>query len=407
MSLLAERSLLLLRLVLADLWHDRKISLCVAASLMAVIAPLLLLFGLKHGVVSQLQADLLSDPRNLEIRMLSSGSYSPEWIDQLRSQPGTGFVAGLPRSLNTQADLLGAQRRFVENAEIIPTASGDPLTAGIDVQLATNQVILSARAADQLQLDAGQSLRLRVMRRVEGQQQQAEVSLHIVAVLPPARFARAAAFVPGELLLALEHYRDGHAVPLLGNSGGRDAGSVPVRYARARLYAADIDSVAALERWLQQQRIETSSRLADIENVKAINHVLEVIFAVIAGASLTGCLASLAGAFFANIDRKRRSLALLRLLGFGRTALAAYLLLQGMLLALFGFAGGLLGYLAGSQLFNRLLGHARPTGEFVCQITPQHALLALLLAMGLATLVALFGALRAIHIEPAESLREL
>lgn len=407
MSLLAERSLLLLRLVLADLWHDRKISLCVAASLMAVIAPLLLLFGLKHGVVSQLQADLLSDPRNLEIRMLSSGSYSPEWIEQLRSQPGAGFVAGLPRSLNTQADLIGAQRRFVENAEIIPTASGDPLTAGIDAQLNTNQVILSARAAEQLQLEAGQNLRLRVMRRVEGQQQQAELSLQIVAVLPATRFARAAAFVPGELLLALEHYRDGHAVPLLGNSGGRDANSVPVRYARARLYAADIDSVAALESWLQQQRIETSSRLADIENVKAINHVLEVIFAVIAGASLTGCLASLAGAFFANIDRKRRSLALLRLLGFGRTALAAYLLLQGMLLALFGFVGGLLGYLAGSQLFNRLLGHARPTGEFVCQITPQHALLALLLAVGLATLVALFGALRAIHIEPAESLREL
>ena len=55
---------LLSQLSLADLWHDRKVTLCMAASLVAVIAPLLLLFGLKHGVVSQLQEELLSDPRN-------------------------------------------------------------------------------------------------------------------------------------------------------------------------------------------------------------------------------------------------------------------------------------------------------------------------------------------------------
>ncbi|MEX5451729.1 ABC transporter permease, partial [Stutzerimonas stutzeri] len=150
MSLWLDRFALLGRLALNDLWHDRKVSLCVAASLVAVIAPLLLLFGLKHGVVNQLQDDLLRDPRNLEIRLLSSGNYDTAWLTQLQQRPETGFAIGQTRSLNTQADLLGPNRRFVENAEIIPTQAGDPLLDTPLSALRGNQVILSARAAERL-----------------------------------------------------------------------------------------------------------------------------------------------------------------------------------------------------------------------------------------------------------------
>ena len=45
-----------------DLWNDKFVSLCVVASLVAVIAPLMLLFGLKNGVVTQLRQELLSNP---------------------------------------------------------------------------------------------------------------------------------------------------------------------------------------------------------------------------------------------------------------------------------------------------------------------------------------------------------
>lgn len=83
-------------LAIEDLWHDRKVSFCIAASLVAVIAPLLLLFGLKHGVVSQLQSELLSDPRNLEVKMLSSGNYDTAWIEDVRQQPEVVLPLGKP-----------------------------------------------------------------------------------------------------------------------------------------------------------------------------------------------------------------------------------------------------------------------------------------------------------------------
>lgn len=402
-----ERLKLLLSLAIADLWHDRRVSLCIAASLVAVIAPLLLLFGLKHGVVSQLQEELLRDPRNLEIKLLSSGNYNAQWLNELQQQPQTGFALGLTRSLNTQADLLGNRGRFLDNVEIIPTAGGDPLLNAPVSALTSGQVILSAAAAERLTLNVGAPVRMIVQRRMDGKPERGETTLTLVGILPSVSFARPAAFVHPDVLLQLERFRDGYAVHALGATTGQPEIELPPRYARARLYARDIDSVAPLERWLNAQNIETASRLTDIENVKAINHVLGVIFGVIAGAALLGCIASLVGAFLANIDRKRRSLALLRLMGFTRQAVAAYVVLQALVLAGIGYLGGLAFYLAGSQAFNQLLGGQRITGSFVCHITPLHGLVALALALAIAALVALVGATRAMRIQPAESLREL
>ncbi|KPW43047.1 MULTISPECIES: FtsX-like permease family protein [Pseudomonas] len=398
---------LLARLAIADLWHDRKVSLCIAASLVAVIAPLLLLFGLKHGVVGQLQAELLRDPRNLEIKLLSSGNYDEQWLNRLQQRPETGFALGMTRSLNTQADLIGSRGRFVDNAEILPTGPGDPLLAAQAMAILPGQVILSNAAAERLALVPGDTLRLAVQRRLDGAPERGETTLTLVAVLPAARFSRPAAFAHPDLLLQLEHFRDGFAISALGATRGQAEYQLAPRYARARLYARDIDSVAPLERWLNEQHIETGSRLADIDNVKAINHVLSVIFGVIAGAALLGCIASLIGAFLANIDRKRRSLALLRLMGFTAPAVAGYLVLQALLLAVVGYVGGLGFYFAGSEAFNHLLGGQRITGGFICQITPLHGLAALALALVVSALVALAGATRAIRIQPAESLREL
>jgi putative ABC transport system permease protein len=358
-------------------------------------------------VVSQLQDDLLRDPRNLEIKMLSSGNYDSAWISALRQRPQTGFAIGQTRTLNTQADLFVGMQRFVEGAEILPTEAGDPQLGLGTLTPTGQQVILSERAAQRLQVKAGDSVRLRAERRLEGRNERGELNLTVLAVLDGARFGRAAGFVAPPLLLSLEYFRDGYQVSAFGVDTGKPLGDLQPVYARARVYARDIDQVAPLERWLNEQRIETSSRLADINNVKAINHVLGLIFSVIAMAALIGCVASMVGAFLANIDRKRKSLAVLRLLGFNRPAVAGFVVLQALLLSLAGYLGGLLFYLIGSRLFDHLLGSSQATGTFVCHITIGHGLAALLLTFLVAGLVAVIGAVRAISIEPAESLREL
>jgi len=88
-------------------------------------------------------------------------------------------------------------------------------------------------------------------------------------------------------------------------------------------------------------------------------------------------------------------------------AVGLYIILQGVILTLLAYGGGLLLYLSGSALFNRTLASSQSTEQMICRITPLHSLLALLLALTVAILVAIIGARRAIAIQPAESLREL
>lgn len=400
-----NRASLLCRLALQDLWHDRIISFCIVSSLVAVIAPLLLLFGLRFGIVNQLQEDLAHDPRNLEIRMLSSGSYDQHWIAQLRLRPDVGFAIGQTRSLNTLTDLQTDSTHFIENAEVIPTDMGDPLL-GTLVLHQDHEVVITQEAARKLAVKTGETLTLRVSRMLNERREWGRKRVTVVGILSETYFNRPAIFTRPGLLLALEHFRDGYAVRELGIASGVELNGNAPRYARARLYARDIDHVASLERDLRAQRIETTSRLADIENVKSINRVLGIIFNTIAITALIGCIASLIGSFISNVDRKRKHIAILRLLGFTRPAVGLYVISQGVLLSLMAYTGGFGIYLLASQVFNRALSTSQATGQMICKITPLHSLCALLLTLIVSMLVAGIGAWRAIHIEPAQSLRE-
>lgn len=402
----SNRAVLILRLAIQDLWHDRQVSLCIAAALVAVIAPLLLLFGLKHGVVSQLQRELLDDPRNLEIRMLTSGSYDEAWLDEVRALPGVSFAIGQTRSLNTQADLLRDRQHFLEGTELIPSAAGDPLLADQARFPEGIGVVLSEPAARRLGASEGDRLTLAVGRRLEGQQERGRLEVEVTGVLEAVRFPRPAAFVDLPLLIELERFRDGHASPLLGVEHGAQRGEYPVRFARARIFASEGEAVAGVVEALEARRIETASQLAEIDSVRAINRVLGLIFGVIAITALAGCLASMAGAFMANIDRKRREYAVLRLLGFQRPAVAAFVAVQVGLLTLLAFIVGLGLFALGSAVFNRALATSHMAAGVVSHITPFHALIALALTLGVALLVAVIGVVRAFGIQPAESLRE-
>lgn len=340
--------------------------------------------------------------------MLSSGSYDQSWIDGLAKRADAGFVVGMTRSLNTQADFIHNANRFLENVEVLPTAVGDPLLEGVDVSaLAGGGVVFSAQAAQRLDIQPGATLRMRIARRLNGVNQQAVVALTVLAVLPGRAYERAGAFVSPDLLRDMEWYRDGYAVASMGAEDGRPTAEASVRFARARVYARDLDAVESLEKSLVDQRVETSSRLAEIRNVKAINHLLTTVFSVISITAILGCVAALAGAFLANVRRKRRDIATLRLLGLGSAEIATLLAIQAFGLTVVAMGVGLLIYVLGSAAFNNLLSGVKASGQFANQVTPLHCALAFMLALGVAMLASLAGAVSAKRIQPAESLREI
>ncbi|MCD7983258.1 MAG: ABC transporter permease, partial [Desulfovibrio sp.] len=183
-------------LALKDYAHEGLLSACAVLGLAAVLTPLLVLYGVKFGVVQTLTDRLREDPRNLEISPVTSGRYTGEYLARLAAHPDVSFVLPRTRSIAATMDLSrgeGTARKTLV-ASLEPTAPGDPLLAryhatvpampapdmadkanGADENgsppLAPIGVTLSATAAEKLGARRGDSLLGRVERRYQGRVQ--------------------------------------------------------------------------------------------------------------------------------------------------------------------------------------------------------------------------------------------
>src|SRR5262249_42929281 len=110
----------------------------------------------------------------------------------------------------------------------------------------------------------------------------------------------------------------------------------PPRFERFRVYASSIDDVAPLAAWLRGEGIEVVSRLDEIAPIQALNRSLGTILLVISGFATCGFVAALAAIGWGAIERKRRELALLALIGYGPSWLVLLPLVQAALLAVAG-----------------------------------------------------------------------
>ncbi len=394
------------RLSLADLWYDKKVSFCIIASIISVITPLLLLFSLKYGVVAQLRHQLLNDPQNLEVKIVGNLQFDQSMFDWIKNQPETAFVIPLTRSLNTQADMFKDSGHFVNNVEVLPTAKGDPITQNMPLISQENQVLLSALAAEKMQAKIGSRVKMVITRQLDGKLEKGITELEVIGIIPEAYYGRAAGFVSLDLLIEMEHFYDGFQSEIFSNGTGLANSTYPDLFARARIYANSLDNVAPLSLKLREKNIETRTQANAIENMQAIDKVLSFIFSVIAITAIFGCILSFSGSFLSNIERKRKDIAFMRLIGFKSKEVMFYLLTQAMALSCLAFIVSCVLFLLGNCTFNLVLGKNLVSQPIVSQLQFYHFIIAFVLTLFISFVVVAIGGRGAISIQPAESLRE-
>ncbi len=392
-------------LAIKELWHDRKVTFCMVASLASVLAPLLLLFGLKSGIVATLEQTLLQDPRKREIKVQGNYKLEDSWFSALRRRTDVDFLIHLTRSLNVSVDLIKNPHESLESVELIPTALGDPLLPK-NVRLPTgmDEILVSHTVALQLGLTDSAELTILVHRKRKGIQEIGHVTVRVIGVLPESSFGRDGIFVPLELLVASEDFRDAFKVTELGFDTGKHRPERTI-FARARLYAKTLDDVAPLADFVRKGGIEVGTHAKEIEETKQIEKVLSFIFSVIAWVAVLGAASSLIGNMITNVDRKRHDLSFLRLLGFPVASIAVYSAIQALIIASIGFALAGVAYILGASAFNSVLGSNLEESGFICRLSGLHAMIAYVITSAVVLLAALIGGYRAAKIEPAEALR--
>lgn len=390
-------------LALADLRHERGLAFTASLACAAVLAPLIVLFGLKAGVIAGLRTGLIENPRTREILNTQNRSFDAAWIAAQRARPEVAFVVPRTRTLSGIGNVeIPGRPGETLRAELIGTAPGDPLLAGLP-QPVGEGVVLSAALAARLGVAAPATLAMRIVRIVDGRRESMVLQLHVLAVASPSSFGRDGLFLALPLLLLAEDFQDG----LIDADARAPAIAADARsYAGFRLYARRLEDVVALDQGFRRDGIEVSTRAEEVAGLLELDRNLALLFSTIASLGGAGYLAALGLSLWANVARKRRELALIRLSGLLARGLAAFPVAQAAVTAGLGsaLASGLA--LGVASFVNRQQFGARAEEYPVCLILPEHLAIAGGATLAGAMLAAALAGLRAARIEPAEGIRE-
>lgn len=397
----------IIRLSFRDYSHEWRMSGCFVLALASVLAPMMILFGLKFGIVTSMIDELIENPLNREIRPIGSGRYDEDWIEAYRNREDVEFIIPRTRALAATIQLKSESAARILSTELLATAAADPLLPGLaGVPRDYNEVVLSRSAASKLKVDTGDRIDASLARQFQGKRERVHLPLTVIDVADAAMATRNVAFVSLDLLVASEMFKDGRRVEALGWSGDADDSTARV-YPSFRLYARSIHDVEKLVADLEREGVRVKANVAEISTVKSIDQNLAVIFWIIACVGAVGFSFSLGASLWANVDRKRRELSVLRLVGFKSGRIVLFPVLQSCYTAVLGWLLAILVYLAFEYLINFMLAPRLNLDRALCFLLAEHFLWALALTVGVAILSALLGGLRAASIEPAEGLRDI
>lgn len=398
------RPLLIAGLAWQDYRREARLSACAVLALVAVIAPLLVLFGLKHGLVGSLTERLQRDPAVREIIPLGGTRLQAEFIEALAQREDIAFVIPRTRQIAATSELQVAPGEARVSVEMLPTAAGDPLLQDLPVPQALQQVVLSHTAAEKLGITPGSQLQARFGRQRGNDLQWQQTTLQVLAVLPLAAFERDALFAQAALLEAVEDYRDGLAVAALGWPGATSTQASRI-YPGFRLYARALEDVEPLRQYLAAQQVQVVTQAAQIAQVQTLSRNLDLLFWLITTLALGGALAATSAGTLAAIERKQRELAVLRLLGFGSGALLFFVVLQALYSGLFASVLSALLYRLAEGGINHLFVHV--PGDYASRLLPEHYLVALGAVLLASALAAALGGRRVARIDASQGIRDV
>jgi len=394
----------IIRLSFRDYSHEWRMSGCFILALASVLAPMMILFGLKFGIVTTMIHELIENPANREIKPIGSGRYDDAWIEGMRQRDEVEFIIPRTRALAATIQLKSTSAKRIVSTELLATAPGDPLLVGANRQPQNYfQVILSHSAAKKLNVKPGDEIDASLARQFQGKRERVHLPLEVIDVAAAGVISRNVAFVELELLLASEQFKDGRAVEALGwlgNTGSLDGRTYP----SFRLYARSIYDVEELVSELEKEGTRVK---ANVSTVQSIDQNLSVIFWIIACVGAVGFAFSLGASLWANVDRKRKELSVLRLVGFKGGRIVMFPVLQSCYTAVLGWLLAVLVYLAFEYVINVFLAPRINLDRVLCFLLIEHFLWALALTVVIAISAAILGGMRAARIQPSDGLRDL
>lgn len=393
-------------------WRDWKfeslLSLCSVLALASMLAPILVLQGLKNGVIDGMRSRLLEDPAILIITPKSdAGRFTQEDITKLAALPGARYSVGRTRETSTELTVRNPAGGESARLSFEPASEGEPILEKYHMPPPDSGkepgLILSSAAAQALSASAGTALEAKLTRKtVESRFEFQPIAFHVLGVLPPEAIEGKKAFASARLLEDMENFWDFIAVPERGFSGAEPLGER--EYASFRLYAKTLDDVERLAALLGERKIEVITRAREIAGIRLLEGAINQVILIISLAVGAGFAAFTFSSVQSSVSRKKKMLGILRLLGFERLPLTLYPVAQTMLTAFSGFILSLGIYYCVSLAIKESFA---AQSAIACKLPFTDIALIGLAVLALSLLACAAAAFRAGRIEPSMVIREV
>lgn len=398
--------MLALRMGLKSLLNDWGTLTFTVTALAAVLGPLLLLVGIKNGLLGALLDQMRSNVANQEVIITGDHSIRPEDFAAIAAIRHVGFAVPMIRSIAAHLEFEKQPRGNPVAAQSQPTAERDPLARGGRWVKRSDEIALSASLADKLGVERGDSLFARNRRgRADGAREAITFEVKVVAVLPREAEQRDRAYVTPDVLGELELFLDGYEVPQIGLTGRSRSEHVPA-YASFRIYADAIENVAALDAALRARGFDTRSNAKEIANILSLDLNLTRLFVLIAAVGTIGYFVCLGASLASSLARRRRQMSLFKLLGASSRGMLVFSVAQSLLVVALGAALSLLFYGGMSVVIDHLFAASLPHGRSLLHLGMIDLLTTIAVSTVGAVLVALVMSGFLDRISPGEVLRD-
>lgn len=396
--------MIVLGLALRDLGRDRFFFLCNVAVIVGVLAPLLVLFGVKNGVYQALIGEMMANPATLQIDTLGNNSFTAEQIETLRSWPDVAFVTPKVRSQFDYVNVYSPEARALREAVLIPSGTGDP-TLPEDLELGSNTVAVSPQLADQLQIEPGDWIEL--VTQAEDRPRQLALAVTVGAILRRDVASGSTVLAPYALLDTIEAFYDAYALPDLGINEGRPLSERVPSYEGIRVYGASLAGLGALQLRIEAELAAgTRAKTREVEALLGLGRNLDLALGLVTTLATAGLFAALVFSFWSDVLRKQGTLASIALLGVPPVQLALFPLVQGLAAALAGLALSFGLFVLAGGLATRLFGTGLPVDRSIAVIDPVQAGVIVSSVVTVVVLATLLAARSAQRMDPASVLRE-
>lgn len=305
-----------------------------------VLALVIILWGLRSGVVVGFATEQLNTPESLRIFVVPRGPIRAEQLAFLEAQPEIGFVGPNIGFLNQKMEIRNKDSTSKDAvALVVSSGPGDPYLNAERILLQKTGIVLGEDLAEVLGAKVGDQVELVVAYRPEVEP--VFLTLTIAGVVEASSWNERAAFIHKDLAAALSvySYADLGRIDLSGSKHNFGLTNED-EFDSVRLYARDIETVSSLVRKINSLGWRGESREALIAERIALDQSTRTVFVLVVGFCASIVLVSFILSLSSRLLRLRDPIRVLEGHGLHLGEGKKILVIQNLFIAIVGWVIG-------------------------------------------------------------------